>query len=109
MDPTSWAVISEERNTCCLVARENELFKLRQGDSVCSMLNVSIENEFKSITSMSVSYNHRFLALYTNNGIVWMGTTDLQTKYCEFKTNQTEKPKQIEWFVRHKKKKILNI
>ncbi|XP_055324768.1 vacuolar protein sorting-associated protein 16 homolog [Sitodiplosis mosellana] len=99
LDPTCWAIINEDRNTCTLVAREHELFKLSQGYSVCSVQAVSIENEFKSITVMSVSYNHRFLALYTNNGIVWMGTSDLQTKYCEFKTNQSEKPKQIEWIL----------
>lgn len=97
LDPTCWTIINEERNTCSLVARERELFKLRQGDSVCSVQNVSIENNFKSIIAMSVSYNHRYLAIYTNNGIVWMGTSDLQTKYCEFNTNQTELPRQIEW------------
>lgn len=75
------------------------MFKLSQGYSVCAVQTVSFENEFQSIVAMSVSYNHRFLALYTNNGIVWMGTSNLQTKYCEFKTNQTEKPKQIEWLV----------
>lgn len=46
---------------------------------------------------MSVSYNHRFLALYTDNGIVWMGTPNLEKKYCEFNTNRSEKPTQIEW------------
>lgn len=96
-DQTCWTIINEDRNTCSLVAREHEIFKLSQGYSVCSVHTVSIENEFKSIIAMSVSYNHRFLALYTNNGIVWMGTPDLKTKYCEFKTNQSEKPKQIEW------------
>lgn len=99
LDPTCWAIINEDRNTCSLVAREHEVFKLSQGYSVCAVQSVSFENEFQSIVAMSVSYNHRFLALYTNNGIVWMGTSNLQTKYCEFKTNQTEKPKQIEWFV----------
>lgn len=99
LDPTCWAIINEDRNTCGLVAREHEVFKLSQGYSVCAVQSVSIENEFQSIVAMSVSYNHRFLALYTNNGIVWMGTSNLQTKYCEFKTNQTEKPKQIEWLV----------
>lgn len=99
LDPTCWAIINEDRNTCSLVAREHEVFKLSQGYSVCSVQPVSFENEFQSIVAMAVSYNHRFLALYTNNGIVWMGTSDLQTKYCEFKTNQTEKPKQIEWLV----------
>lgn len=99
LDPTCWAIINEERNTYSLVARKHEIFKLNQGYSVCSVQKVSIENEFDSIIEMSVSFNHRFLALYTNNGIVWMGTSNLEKKYCEFRTNQTEKPKQIEWIL----------
>lgn len=98
-NPTCWAIMNEERNTCSLVAREKEIYKLRQGDSICTALSVSIENEFSSIILMSVSYNHRFLALYTNTGILWMGTSDMKTKYCEFKTNQTDRPKQIEWIM----------
>lgn len=97
MDPTYWTIVTEERNTCCFVAREHELFKLRQGDSVCSLQNVSFEKEFKSIIMISVSYNHKFLAIYTNNGVIWLGSSDLKTKYCEFDTNRSEKPKQIEW------------
>lgn len=97
LDPTYWAIVTEERNTCCFVARDHELFKLRQGDSVCSLQNVSFEKEFKSIIMISVSYNHKFLALYTNNGILWLGSSDLKSKYCEFDTNRSEKPKQIEW------------
>lgn len=97
MDPTCWTIITDGQNTSCLIAREHELIKLRQGDSVCSIPNVSFEKDFKSIISMSISYNQRYLALYTNTGIVWMGTADLKMKYCEFDTNRNERPKQIEW------------
>lgn len=99
LDPTCWAIINEDRNTYSLVARKHEIFKLNQGYDVCSVQNVSFENTFDSIIAMSVSFNYRFLALYTNNGIVWMGTSDMEKKYCEFKTNQSERPKQIEWLV----------
>lgn len=99
LDPTCWTIITEERNTCCLIAREHELFKLRQGDSVCSIQSVAFEKEFKSIIAVSVSYNQKYLALYTNNGIIWMGSADMKSKYCEFETNRSERPRQIEWFV----------
>lgn len=98
LNPTCWAVLSEERDTCCLVAREHEIFRLRQGDSVCTVHNVSFSNSFRSIIMMSVSYNNRFVALYTDNGVVWMGTANLQTKLCEFQTNRLERPTQIEWY-----------
>lgn len=100
LDATCWTIITEERNTCCLIAREHELFKLRQGDSVCSIQSVAFEKEFKSIIALSISYNQKYLALYTNNGIIWMGSADLKSKYCEFETNRSERPRQIEWFDR---------
>lgn len=103
IDLTCWQTITEERNTYCLIAREKELYKILQGENVYSMQTVSFEKEFKSIIAMSISYNHKFLALYTNNGIIWMGTSDLQTKYCEFDTGRKEKPKQIEWFAKQTK------
>lgn len=97
LNPTSWTVLSEERNTCCLVACERELYRLRQGDNLCAVCSVSFESNYKSIIMMSVSYNHSFIALYTDNGVVWMGTSNLQTKCCEFQTNRSERPTQIEW------------
>lgn len=35
----------------------------------------------------------------TNTGNLWMGTSDLKTKYCEFDTGRTEMPKQMEWCI----------
>lgn len=99
VDPTCWETVIEERNTFCLVAREKELLKLRQGDSVCSVKNVSFDRDYNSIVAMSVSYNHAYIALYTNNGIVWMGSSDLETKFCEFDTGRTERLLQIGWIL----------
>lgn len=48
---------------------------------------------------MSVSYNQKSLALITNNGVLWLGSSNLKTKYCEFDTNQSERPRQIEWIM----------
>lgn len=88
----------EDKFTYCIVAREKEIIKLAQGDNACTMHTVQIEKPFNSIIKMSVSYNHRYLALYTDNGIVWLGTTDMRTKFCEFDTGRSkERPKQIEW------------
>lgn len=76
------------------------MFKLRQGDNSCSLItSVLIDKQFKSIVLMSVSYNHKYLALYTNRGTIWMGTSDLKKKYCEFDTGRgSEVPKQIAWY-----------
>lgn len=99
MEPTCWEIISSDRDTYCLVASDKEIYKLRQGDSVCSQLSISLERDYQIIVAMSVSYNHKYLALYTNRGTVWMGTSDLKIKYCEFDTGRSERPRQIAWIM----------
>lgn len=92
-------MVVEDRKTTCLITREQELFKVKQDENVCTALGVSFDSEFKAIRMMSVSFNNRHIALCTNTGILWMGTSDLRTKYCEFNTGRTEMPKQIEWCI----------
>lgn len=53
--------------------------------------------EYQSIINISVSFNQSHVALYTNNGHVWIGTSDLKTKYGEFNTGQVKRPTQICW------------
>jgi vacuolar protein sorting-associated protein 16 len=59
LNPTSWEIIIEDRNTYCLVAREREIFKLMQGDSVCTLLGISMQADFKKIILMAVSFSHK--------------------------------------------------
>lgn len=97
MDPTSWCVVIEERKTACLVVREQEVFKVKQDTNVCTAMAISFKADFKAIRHAAVSFNNRHIAFCTNTGIIWMGTVDLKTKYCEFDTHRSEMPKQIEW------------
>lgn len=46
---------------------------------------------------MAVSFNARHLALFTDSGILWLGSTDLRTKYCEIDTGTIYRPKQLLW------------
>lgn len=83
--------------TTCLITREQEIFKVKHNENVCTAMGISLDNDYKAIRLMSVSYNNRYIAMCSNTGIIWMGSSDLRTKYCEFKTGRTELPKQIEW------------
>lgn len=98
-DPASWAVVIEDRKTTCLITREQEVFKVRQDESICTAMGISLDLDFKAIRLMSVSFNNQHIAMCTNTGILWMGTSDLRTKYCEFNTGRSEMPKQIEWCI----------
>lgn len=48
---------------------------------------------------MTVSFNARHLALFTDSGYLWLGSTDLRTKYCEVETDTILRPKQLTWYV----------
>ena len=56
-----------------------------------------MQNEYKSIIKIALSFDYKHLVLYTNNGCLWMGSSDLKVKYCEFNTGRSEIPKQITW------------
>lgn len=90
-------MIDERKATTCLIAREQEIFKVKQDDSICTAVGISFDFDFKAIRNISVSFNHRHVAMCTNTGILWMGSGDLRTKYCEFNTGRSEMPKQMEW------------
>ncbi|KAJ8985073.1 hypothetical protein NQ317_019757 [Molorchus minor] len=97
IQPTCWAVISED-STEVLIARGVELYRLKQDEHHTSaMLEPDITNKYSSILEMSVSLNARHLALYTDSGHLWLGSTDLRTKYCEIDTDSIYKPKQLTW------------
>lgn len=96
---TCWEIITEDRNSYCLLGREREIIKLFPGESVGSIIRNLFDKPFERIILMSASYNHQNLALYTNNGIVWMGSIDMKQKYCEFDTGRKDVPRQIEWIM----------
>ncbi|CAG7823469.1 unnamed protein product, partial [Allacma fusca] len=53
-----------------------------------------------SIVSISVSLNGQHVALFTESGVLWMGSSDLilkRSKYCEHVSGMRSRPKQIVW------------
>lgn len=94
-----WQIVSEDRNSYCLMAREKEIIKLEPGQSVGITSRNLFDKPYDRIVLMSVSYNHQFLALYTNNGLLWLGSVDMKKKFCEFDTGRLDQPKQIEWIM----------
>ncbi|KAL5285414.1 VPS16 family protein [Megaselia abdita] len=98
IDPSCWNIVAEERNSFCLIARETNVYTLNQGQSVCGLTTNLLEKPFQSFEFISVSHNQKLISLYTNNGLVWIGTADMKTKYCEFDTGRDkERPRQVEW------------
>lgn len=102
-DCSCWEIITEERNTYCLMGRDQEVVKLFPGESVGTITRNLFDRPFERILLMSISYNHQNLALYTNNGLLWLGTVDMKKKYCEFDTGRKDIPRQIEWVMNTEK------
>ncbi|CAH3134250.1 unnamed protein product [Porites lobata] len=46
---------------------------------------------------MAISYNYEYLAMFTDTGLLWIGSADLQKVYCEFNTSYPSRPKQLTW------------
>ena len=52
-----------------------------------------------AIIEMAVSFNNKYLALFTDTGLLWIGSSDLQKVYCEFDTKCPTRPQQLVWYV----------
>ncbi|CAH1109343.1 unnamed protein product [Psylliodes chrysocephalus] len=97
IQPTSWAIVSDDK-TEVLIARSVELYRLKQDEHHTSaMLEPDITNKYTSIIKMSVSLNAHHLALFTDSGFLWLGSTNLRTKYCEIDCDMVFRPKHLLW------------
>ncbi|SPP80809.1 vacuolar protein sorting-associated protein 16 homolog [Drosophila guanche] len=94
-----WEIVTEGRNSYCLLGREREVIKLFPGETVGTITANLFEKPHDRIIMISVSYNHQHLALYTNTGLLWLGSVDMRQKYCEFDTGRKDMPLQIEWIM----------
>ncbi|EDV90801.1 vacuolar protein sorting-associated protein 16 homolog [Drosophila grimshawi] len=94
-----WEIVTEGRNSYCLLGREREVIKLLHGQTVGTVTANLFEKPHDRIIKISVSYNHQHLALYTNTGLLWLGSVDMRKKYCEFDTGRKDLPLQIEWIM----------
>ncbi|XP_071942390.1 vacuolar protein sorting-associated protein 16 homolog [Antedon mediterranea] len=94
--PSSWCVISSERQSHVLLAKENQLYLLDHGGHY-QELTLELDTPVNAFIEMSVSFDHRFLALFADTGVFWVGSSDLKKKHCEFDTKSKTRPKQLTW------------
>ncbi|XP_028919250.1 vacuolar protein sorting-associated protein 16 homolog isoform X1 [Ornithorhynchus anatinus] len=97
--PTCWTVLSQDRLTLILLAMGTDLFLL--DNTVCSPVTpAGLAPGAGSVLQMAVSFNYRYLALFTDSGLIWMGTASLKEKLCEFNCSIRAPPKQMSWCCR---------
>ncbi|XP_037955262.1 vacuolar protein sorting-associated protein 16 homolog [Teleopsis dalmanni] len=98
-DCTCWAIVTEDRNSYCLLGRDNEVIRLFPGEAVGTITRNLFDKPFDRLLLMSTSYDNQNLALYTNTGLLWLGSVDMKKKFCEFDTGRKDIPRQIEWIM----------
>ncbi|XP_056606714.1 vacuolar protein sorting-associated protein 16 homolog [Triplophysa dalaica] len=99
--PTCWAVLTQDRQSKVLVANGSHLFIL-DNTSCTSVTPPGLSPQASSILHMCVSFSYKYLALLTDSGHVWMGTSNLKEKISEVDTNIRTPPKQMAWCRRPK-------
>ncbi|XP_063166036.1 vacuolar protein sorting-associated protein 16 homolog [Candoia aspera] len=97
--PSCWTVLCQNRVTNVLLAVGQELYLL--DDAACTPVTLpGLSQHAGSFLRMAVSFNYRFLALFTDTGYVWMGRSNLKEKMAEFTCDFRAPPKQMVWCAR---------
>ncbi|TDG96018.1 hypothetical protein EPR50_G00235110 [Perca flavescens] len=94
--PTSWVVLSQDRQTKVLMSNGPELYIL-DNTSCTAVVPPGLSPQAGSIAHMSVSFSYKYLALFTDTGHMWTGLSHLQEKLSEVDTKKTTPPKQMVW------------
>ncbi|XP_016304608.1 vacuolar protein sorting-associated protein 16 homolog [Sinocyclocheilus anshuiensis] len=99
--PSCWAVLTQDRQSKVLVANGSHLFVL--DNTACTPVTPpGLSPQASSIVHMCVSFSYKYLALLTDSGHVWMGTSNLKEKLSEVDTKIKAPPKQMAWCRRPK-------
>ncbi|KAM7426316.1 Vacuolar protein sorting-associated protein 16 [Porites harrisoni] len=95
--PSSWVIMPHDRGSSLLVAIDNLLYLTEKGLYNRLTVSFSAGAPVTSIIEMAISYNYEYLAMFTDTGLLWIGSADLQKVYCEFNTSCPSRPKQLTW------------
>uniref|UniRef100_A0A8C8SA41 Vacuolar protein sorting-associated protein 16 homolog n=1 Tax=Pelusios castaneus TaxID=367368 RepID=A0A8C8SA41_9SAUR len=101
--PSCWAVLSRDRVTIILLAMGQDLYLL--DNTSCSVVTPpGMSPHAGACVQMAVSFNYRYLALFTDTGSIWMGMSSLKEKLCEFSCDFRSPPRQMVWCTRPRSK-----
>ncbi|KAM4698131.1 vacuolar protein sorting-associated protein 16 homolog [Rhinophrynus dorsalis] len=103
--PSCWTVLYQDRVTSVLVAVDKDLFILTDTSyTVVTLPGMSpLAGAYLQI---AVSFHYKYLALFTDSGYIWMGTSSLKEKLCDFTSEMCQKPKQMAWCLRPRSRQV---
>ncbi|XP_069181353.1 vacuolar protein sorting-associated protein 16 homolog isoform X2 [Procambarus clarkii] len=92
-----WCIVREERHTNVLVSQGRDLLLLNHIELRPQALYPEWNEAGGCIVEMAVSTNSRHIALLSDCGKLWIGSSDIRIKYCEYDAKSQVKPKQLAW------------
>lgn len=78
---------------CEIISTVDKLFSTYKNQDPQTITNLPL------VIYISISLNGENIAAYTDNGLLWIGSSDFTKKYCEYNIGNTNRPKQIAWLV----------
>ncbi|XP_041968252.1 vacuolar protein sorting-associated protein 16 homolog isoform X2 [Aricia agestis] len=96
-----WCVISSGARSAgiigFLVCRDKEVYRCQLGESRAVMMRPEMTNAYTQVLTIVPSQNGRHVALFTDSGFLWIGSSDFKNKYCEIDTSYIKQPKELVW------------
>ncbi|KAG8558628.1 hypothetical protein GDO81_017071 [Engystomops pustulosus] len=103
--PSCWTVLIQDRMTCILLAIGKELYLL--DNTSCTAITLpGLSPLSGAYLHMSVSFHYKYLAVFTDSGYIWMGTSSLEEKLCDLTSDIKQPPKQMSWCIRPRSKRV---
>ncbi|GCC27552.1 vacuolar protein sorting-associated protein 16 homolog isoform X1 [Chiloscyllium punctatum] len=99
--PTCWAVLMQDRQPKIVLATGKDVYVLDNA-SCTSVIPPGLGPQVCGFTQIAVSFNYKKLALFTDAGNIWMGSSSFKDKLCVVETNFKTAPKQFVWCDRPK-------
>ncbi|XP_070786464.1 vacuolar protein sorting-associated protein 16 homolog isoform X2 [Enoplosus armatus] len=99
--PSCWVVLTQDRQTKVLLSNGPDVYIL-DNTSCTAVCPPGLGPQAGSIVHMCVSFSYKYLALFTDTGHLWTGSSHLQDKLSEFDTKKSMPPKQMVWCRRPK-------
>ncbi|XP_022656334.1 vacuolar protein sorting-associated protein 16 homolog isoform X2 [Varroa jacobsoni] len=94
--PSCWQVVSIADSLKVLVAKDNLIYVINANDRSIRQFTGLFDSKITAITEMALSFNHKLLALFSDTGAIWIGTSDL-IKGNEHNTKTRSRPRQFVW------------
>ncbi|XP_058476685.1 vacuolar protein sorting-associated protein 16 homolog isoform X2 [Solea solea] len=97
--PSSWLVLTQDRQTKVILSNGPELFVL-DNTSCTPVCPPGLSPQYGSVVHMCVSFSYKYLSLFTDTGHLWTGSSNLQDKLSIVDTKKKTTPSQMVWCCR---------